>query len=78
MNITYRGSASVASMKKIKTEFAYMPTPEGKVMNVEPKGPVSDVLKSIKDGLRSSFSYSNAKNIQEFHKNSKYEIKHSK
>jgi IMP dehydrogenase len=61
----YRGMASRDAMKVIRTE-GQMPTPEGKVTMVDCKGPVANILEDIAGGLRSSFSYVNARTIEEF------------
>jgi IMP dehydrogenase/GMP reductase len=37
----------------------------------------SDVVNQIKGGLQSSFSYSNARNLEEFHLNAKFGIRHT-
>lgn len=65
----YRGMASRDAMLTIRDESG-LPTPEGiSTLISEPEETVSDVMKHIKGGLQSSFSYSNAKSIQEFHDN---------
>lgn len=58
----YYGSASFEQ----KGEQNYV---EGVSSLVPYKGSVVDILKDIKDGLQSSFSYVNASNLEEFHNN---------
>jgi len=74
----YRGSASEAVQTKYRTERTVMPTPEGTTEMLEQRGPVSDVVELIAGGLRSAFSYSNAKNMKEFHNQCKFGIRHNK
>jgi IMP dehydrogenase len=61
----YRGMASRDAMRVIRSENQ-MPTPEGKVTLVPLKGPVKNIIEDIAGGLRSSFSYVNARNLEEF------------
>lgn len=61
----FRGMASRDAMRTIRVE-GQMPTPEGKVTTVPCKGPVSHIINDIAGGLRSAFSYVNARNLQEF------------
>lgn len=63
---TYRGMASSEAMKKVKDQDGYMPTAEGISMNVETNKFVSELIKEIDGGLRSSFTYSNALNLKQF------------
>lgn len=58
----YYGSASFEQ----KGEQNYV---EGVSSLVPYKGSVVDILKDIKDGIRSSFSYVGASNLEEFHEN---------
>jgi IMP dehydrogenase len=60
----YRGMASSGAMKKIKADN--LPTPEGRTTEIDSKGQVSDIMKDIKGGLQSSFSYVGARDIENF------------
>ena len=63
----YRGMASFDSMIKVKDpNKEILPTPEGKVTKVERKGSVVDIMNNIAGGMRSSYSYCNAKTTKEF------------
>ena len=73
--LIYRGSASSGAMAKILGEKEYAPTPEGTTVNVELKGSVEEILKAIAGGIQSSCSYSNAKNLKEFHAKAQWVIK---
>ena len=68
----YRGMASKDAMIRIKPADS-LPTPEGDsiVIDDEPTT-AAEVVKHIKGGLQSAFSYSNAKNLIEFQKNVKF------
>ena len=61
----YRGMASRDAMRVIRTENQ-MPTPEGKVTSDPLKGPVKNIIEDMAGGLRSAFSYVNARNLDEF------------
>jgi len=61
----YRGMASKDAMKMIR-DVDFLPTPEGKTMEVEQKVSVKQLVQEIKGGLQSAFSYSNAINLGEF------------
>lgn len=74
----YRGSASAEVQTKYRIDRASMPTPEGTTETLEHSGPVGEVVELIAGGLRSAFSYCNAKNMEEFHKNCKFGIRHNK
>lgn len=64
----YRGMASKEAMKSIKREED-MATPEGiQTMIKSSEHGIKDVLKDIKGALQSSFSYTNATNMEEFQK----------
>lgn len=60
---TYRGSASKESYEDQDKEWDCA---EGEAFTVPYKGPVENILKDIKGGLKSCFSYVGAKNIIEF------------
>lgn len=62
----YRGMASKDAMRFLHLDQS-MPTPEGTSVLVDSKGPVREVIDGIAGGLRSAFSYSNSKNMSEFH-----------
>jgi IMP dehydrogenase len=62
----YRGSASLESYKDQGKEAKHR-TAEGESFLVPYKGPVADVLQDIEGGLRSSFGYVGAANMQEYH-----------
>lgn len=70
----YRGMASRDAMRQIRVGNS-MPTPEGTSMLVESKGPVKNIVQDIAGGLRSAFSYSNARTIKEFQLRAKFGIK---
>jgi len=70
----YRGMASRDAMRAIRPSES-MPTPEGTSILVERKGPVSAIVQDIAGGLKSAFSYSNARNISEFHSRARFGIK---
>lgn len=67
----YRGSASQESYKAQGKESSYI-SPEGESTLVEYKGPVSDILKQIEGGLRSSLSYTGSKNLTQFRESAKF------
>lgn len=62
---SYRGSASKESYEAQGKSQDYI-SAEGESFLVPYKGPVKDVLKDIEGGLRSSFTYVGAKNLNEF------------
>lgn len=62
----FRGSASKESYE-VQGKEAKHRTSEGESFLVPYKGPVADILQDIEGGLRSSFSYVGARNMQEFH-----------
>jgi IMP dehydrogenase len=70
----YRGMASRDAMRVIRVGES-MPTPEGTSILVDSKGPVGNIVQDIAGGLRSAFSYSNARTIKEFWKNAQFGIK---
>lgn len=70
----YRGMASRDAMRAIRVGDS-MPTPEGASVLIDSKGPVKNIVQDIAGGLRSAFSYSNARNMQEFWKSAKFGIK---
>lgn len=70
----YRGMASRDAMRLIRVGTS-MPTPEGTSILVDSKGPVGAVVEDIAGGLRSAFSYSNARNMKEFHWKAQFGIK---
>lgn len=68
----YRGMASKDAMLKIKPSDS-LPTPEGDsiVIDDEPTS-AAEVVRHIKGGLQSAFSYTGAKNLKEFHTRVKF------
>lgn len=72
----YRGMASLDAMKTIRVGDK-LPTPEGKTMTVPSDMHVSEVVNLIAGGLKSAFSYSNARNLTEFQKNCMFGFKHN-
>jgi IMP dehydrogenase len=64
----FRGMASRDAMRQIRVENQ-MPTPEGKTITVPCKGPVKNIVEDIAGGLRSAFSYVDARNLKEFQQN---------
>ena len=67
----YRGMASADAMREIR-KGDKLPTPEGKTMAVEQGHHVAEVVRLIKGGLQSAFSYSNARTLDEFHENCEF------
>jgi IMP dehydrogenase len=61
----YSGSASKESYEA-QGKNAKWRTAEGESFLVRAKGPVSEILQDIEGGLRSSFTYVGAKNIEDF------------
>lgn len=66
----YYGSASQRSYEEQGKTEAWR-TAEGESFTVPYKGPVSKVIQDIEGGLRSAFSYVNARNLQEFQQKAK-------
>jgi IMP dehydrogenase len=64
----YRGSASKESYEA-QGKTASHRAPEGEEIIVPFKGPVKDVLQHLEGGLRSAFTYTNSRNLEEFHRN---------
>ena len=67
----YRGSASKESYEdqgKTGTHRA----PEGDCVYIPCKGPVKDILQQLEGGLRSAFTYTGSRNLEEFHKNCEF------
>lgn len=62
----FRGSASFSSKLDRKDNTRYV---EGVETTVPYKGPVEKVINLLTDGLRSAFSYCDARNIQDFREN---------
>ncbi len=65
----YRGMASQEAQEAFK---GFAKNIEGKTISVEKKPPVSDILKSIKEGVQSGFTYCGARNIKELHKKAQF------
>jgi IMP dehydrogenase len=70
----YRGMASRDAMRVIRVGES-MPTPEGTSVLIDTKGPVKNIVQDIAGGLRSAFSYSNAKTLHEFQKHARFGIR---
>ena len=68
----YRGMSSKDAMLRIKSADS-LPTPEGDSIVIEDEPTTAaEIVKHIKGGLQSAFSYSNAKNVIEFQANVKF------
>lgn len=67
----YRGSASKESYE-VQSKEASWRTHEGESTFVEYKGSVKSVLQNIEGGLRSSFTYVGAENLEEFKRNTSF------
>lgn len=73
----YRGMASKDAMLTIRNASS-LPTAEGISTLIDAsEHSASDIVNQIKGGLQSSFSYSNARNINEFQNNVKFGIRHT-
>jgi IMP dehydrogenase len=69
----YRGAASYDhKMSHQKNEGDQIKNVEGNSMLVPYKGKVKRILNDIHDGLRSAFSYVNARNMKEFQENAEF------
>lgn len=66
---TYRGMASVEAQIDWRGHAA---SEEGVSAYVDPKGPLSSILKGLAKGIRSGFSYSGCTNLREFHAKAKF------
>jgi IMP dehydrogenase len=64
----YRGSASKESYE-VQNKIAKHRAPEGDSTLIPYKGPVADILQEIEGGLRSSFTYTGSRTLEEFHRN---------
>ncbi len=73
----YRGMASKDAMLTIRN-VSSLPTAEGISTLIDAsEHSAVDIVNQIKGGLQSSFSYSNARNLCEFHLNAKFGIRHT-
>jgi len=71
----YRGMASRDAMATIRKESS-LPTAEGiSTLIEEQTRPVEEILRDIKGGLQSAFSYSNAVNLEQFYGNCEFGIR---
>jgi IMP dehydrogenase len=70
----YRGMASKEAMSSIRIGET-MPTPEGTSILVDTKGSVRTIVEGIAGGLRSAFSYSNARTLHQFQNQAKFGIR---
>jgi IMP dehydrogenase len=68
----YRGMASRASQTSQHRQMKPGTAPEGVSAIVPLKGTVKSVIDELAGGLKSSFSYMNARNIDEFHENAQF------
>jgi len=66
---TYRGMASKAAQQDWKGDYS---SNEGVSAVVPAKGPVSEVLKDLRNGIASGFSYAGARNIEELQSNAHF------
>lgn len=64
----YRGSASKEAYES-QGKTASHRAPEGEEILVPYKGPVANILQEIEGGLRSAFTYTDSRNLKEFHRN---------
>lgn len=65
-----RGQASASYMMDNQTELTESRAAEGVEVEVPYRGPVERILNDLTGGLRSSMSYTGAKNLREFYKKS--------
>jgi IMP dehydrogenase len=71
----YRGMASLDAMRKLRPEDT-LPTPEGASIVIdEPATTAEEIMKHIKGGLQSSFSYTGARNLKEFQEKAKLRVR---
>jgi IMP dehydrogenase len=70
----YRGMASLDAMRTVRAGDK-LPTPEGRTLAINEGSHVAEVIDLIGGGLRSAFSYSNARNLKEFQSNCKFGFK---
>ena len=72
----YAGGSSETEMRKRfkidKREWSSKIAPEGVEGLVKIEGSVADILNPLTGGLRSALSYTNSKNISQFHKNVRF------
>jgi len=66
---TYRGMASKAAQQDWKGNYS---SNEGVSAVVPAKGPVLEILKDLKNGIASGFSYAGARNLSELQKNAQF------
>lgn len=72
----YRGSASAPVQAKYRVDKDYVPTPEGMVTNVPlTQESASAIVEHIAGGLRSSFSYTGVRNLEDFHRKVKFGVR---
>lgn len=67
-NKRYRGSASKESYES-QGKVSSWRAPEGESLYVPYKGPAANVLQEIEGGIRSAFTYVNARDLKEFREN---------
>lgn len=73
----YRGMASLGAMRVLRNESdaSQLPTPEGTQTLVEEEGTVEEVVRHIRGGLQSAFSYTGATNMKDFQEKVKFGIR---
>lgn len=70
-HVIYRGSAAASSYEDQKKTSSYR-TPEGEEYTIPITGTVKQLMNDFNGGLRSSLSYLNANNLDEFRKNARF------
>ena len=74
----YRGSASQDVQTKYRTDRTSLPTPEGTTEELQSTGSVAEVVELIAGGLRSAFSYTNSRTMEQFHSNCEFGVRFNK
>lgn len=75
----YRGSASKDVQTLYRTDKEYVPTPEGKSINVElTDESASDIVEHVAGGLRSAYSYVGARTTQDFKDKVTFGVRYNK
>ena len=68
----YRGMASAEAREEYFGDTSGWRAAEGISVEVAPKGPVSDVIKSVVGGIKSGLSYAGAKNLADLRKKAQF------
>ena len=68
----YRGMASTEAREDYFGETSGWKAAEGISIEVEPKGPVADVIKSVVGGIKSGLSYAGAKNLEDLRRKASF------